>query len=222
MITNLCKEYGEYIGTYQDQEYYNFPSTKVLSQEGVESKLRSLGFGYRAKYIAQSAQFIQQQPEKWLQNLRGKEYSFVKEELLQLPGVGPKVADCVCMMSMDIPHALPVDTHVWQIALRDYKFKGLDKTKSLTEKNYTKIGDGFRDIFGEYTGWAHSVLFAADLKHLEVYRIDGVSDKILVKEEVDVKEKIKVKAEVKIEVKSEVKSEVKTEIKTEKVFIKEE
>jgi N-glycosylase/DNA lyase len=52
--------------------------------------------------------------------------------------------------------------------MRDYNFKGLGKKQvSLTDKTYKLVGDSFREVFGPYTGWAHSVLFAADLKHLQ-------------------------------------------------------
>lgn len=73
--------------------------------------------------------------------------------------VGPKVADCIALFSMDKPSCIPVDTHVLQIATRDY---GL-KIKTLNAKTYASIGDTFEKVFGEHAGWAHSVLFAADL-----------------------------------------------------------
>lgn len=58
-------------------------------------------------------------------------------------------------MSLDQPGAIPVDTHVWQIASRDYGFSKRGKT--LTSQLYTQVGDHFRALFGEYAGWAHSV-----------------------------------------------------------------
>ena len=59
--------------------------------------------------------------------------------------------------------SVPVDTHVWQIAQRDYKF-GKTKTKTFNKVMYDAVGDHFRDIWGKYAGWAHSVLFTADLR----------------------------------------------------------
>ncbi|XP_014674306.1 PREDICTED: N-glycosylase/DNA lyase-like isoform X2 [Priapulus caudatus] len=78
----------------------------------------------------------------------------------------PVVADCVCLMSLDKTGAIPVDTHVWQIASRDY-MPHLKKVKSVNDKVYKEIGEFFRDLFGPYAGWAHSVLFSADLKKFE-------------------------------------------------------
>lgn len=84
---------------------------------------------------------------------------------MQCPGVGRKVADCVALFSLDQHGAVPVDVHVWDIATRDYDDGGgeLKKTKSLTPAVYERVGELFRDRFGSHAGWAHSVLFAAEL-----------------------------------------------------------
>ena len=44
------------------KEYFAIPAimTESLAEEGVEERLRELGFGYRAKYIQQSAQRLVQ------------------------------------------------------------------------------------------------------------------------------------------------------------------
>lgn len=52
---------------------------------------------------------------------------------------------------------------VWQIAQRDYKF-GKGKFSSLTKATYDAVGDKFRSLWGKEAGWAHSVLFTADLR----------------------------------------------------------
>lgn len=66
--------------------------------------------------------------------------------LCELPGVGSKVADCVCLMSLDKTSAIPVDTHVWQITEK-YYMKNLSKTKSLTDKLYKQIGKSVLGIY---------------------------------------------------------------------------
>lgn len=60
--------------------------------------------------------------------------------LCQLPGVGAKVADCVCLMSLDKPEAVPVDTHLWQVTTKHYMPHLQAKNKSLTAKLYKQIG----------------------------------------------------------------------------------
>lgn len=184
MVHKLCLHYGPYIGAIGDEVFHDFPSPAALTAPGVEAHLRELGFGYRARYIAQTAQNISQdRPEGWLLSLRnpasvawgaapGKTtaadeaptYKRAHEQLLELTGVGPKVADCVCLMGLGWGEAVPVDTHVWQIAMRDYKFGGKSKNKTLTKALYDAVGDHFRELWGSQAGWAHSVLFTADLR----------------------------------------------------------
>ena len=163
-----------------DEAFHDFPSPQALTGDGVEAHLRALGFGYRAKYIAETAKIVaQEKPSNWLESLRNPEqpgfnttpvpkeqhatYKEAQEQLLTLKGVGPKVADCVCLMGLGWGEAVPVDTHVWQIAQRDYKFSK-SKAKSLNKATYDAVGDHFRNLWGSYAGWAHSVLFTADLK----------------------------------------------------------
>lgn len=52
---------------------------------------------------------------KWLSSLRELDLEKVIINLSTLPGVGPKVASCVALFSLDQHHAVPVDTHVWQV-----------------------------------------------------------------------------------------------------------
>src|SRR5947207_4481818 len=115
---------------------------------------------------------VEEHPAGWLERLSNPEksglgpkatgkmkeggregYRRAHEALLELQGVGPKVADCVCLMGLGWGEAVPVDTHgrpshfihhyllasdhitVWQIAQRDYKF-GKGKHSSLTKATY--------------------------------------------------------------------------------------
>ncbi|RPB14446.1 hypothetical protein P167DRAFT_552633 [Morchella conica CCBAS932] len=156
MVENLCITFGTPLGQLGETPYYDFPPPSQLTPASVEGKLRNLGFGYRAKYIHQTAQIVAARGEDWLHGLRYVPYREAHEALLELQGVGPKVADCVCLMSLDKKESVPVDTHVWQIAMRDYKF-GKGKHKSLTKATYLAIGDHFRELWGEEAGWAHSV-----------------------------------------------------------------
>ncbi|KAG6014659.1 hypothetical protein E4U43_006302 [Claviceps pusilla] len=181
MVHKLCNHYGPLIGYIGDEPMHDFPTPEALTGENVESHLRELGFGYRAKYIANTARVVAlEKPAHWLESHRNPRhpglntsrqdpttcastYKGAHEALLSLTGVGPKVADCVCLMGLGWGESVPVDTHVWQIAQRDYKF-GKVKTKTFNKAMYDAVGDHFRDIWGDYAGWAHSVLFTADLR----------------------------------------------------------
>lgn len=124
-------------------------------------------------------------PEDWLLSLRKVDYSEARAAILEFAGVGPKVADCICLMALDKAGVVPIDTHVWQIACRDYGFRAGNSNRkatlikpstkkkiaaqqpSLTPKLYAEVIEFFSGIWGEYSGWAHSVLFTADLKHFQ-------------------------------------------------------
>jgi len=176
MCDNLTKEFGNYINEYQGMKYYSFPSPEQLAGDDVESKLRQLGFGYRAKYIYQTACKMTNGELSLdrLNKLRDDDYETAHEYLLQLSGVGPKVADCICLMALDKHDIVPVDTHVYQIAIRDYKYKGKRDLKTLNKQVYHGIRAHFKEIFGDYAGWAQSVLFASDLADLN----NGINKKI--------------------------------------------
>lgn len=218
MVDKLCRNYGPLIGDIGPDAYHDFPPPASLTGDNVELHLRQLGFGYRAKYLHQTALTIANDHEPdWLESLRNPEnphsastpaeplppggrpgYKAAHTSLLTLQGVGPKVADCVSLMGLGWGEAVPVDTHVWQIAQRDYKF-GRGKHSSLTKATYEAVGDRFRSLWGVEAGWAHSVLFTADLR-------------VFAGREQEMKEEIK--EELKEEMKAEVKEPIKEEQNT--------
>ncbi|MCJ1391695.1 8-oxoguanine glycosylase ogg1 [Xylographa bjoerkii] len=245
MMEKLCVHYGPLIGRVDATPYYDMPSPARLTGPKVEGHLRELGFGYRAKYLHQTAIMITQQDAGWLDSLRNPEspilgharscagdmlpggregYRTAHEQLLALQGVGPKVADCVCLMGLGWGEAVPVDTHgqhnvlllrrhgsiiltrdtVWQIAQRDYKF-GKGKHRSLTKLTYDAIGDHFRTLWGKEAGWAHSVLFTADLRAFS----ERLSSKTEVKEEIKEEDGVSglSKTDTNINIKEEIKEE---------------
>lgn len=160
MIDALCQRYGENLVEVDGITYHRFPTVSALA-DASEQELFALGFGYRARLVVKAARELSDRGEDWLYRLRRVPYEEAHRALTTLPGAGHKIADCVCLFSLDKPQAVPVDTHVWQIALRDYlpELQG----RSLTEKVYRQVGDFFRARFGVYAGWAHNVLFAAEL-----------------------------------------------------------
>jgi len=135
------------------RSFYSFPTCEALA-ETTEEKLRSLGFGYRAKFIHSSAKKIMELGgSTWLNNLRSNpDMEFVQSELEQLPGIGKKVADCIALFSLQKGDAIPVDTHVWHIACR--WDPTLLKSKSLTPSIYKRVGDLFRSKLNAISAFA--------------------------------------------------------------------
>ncbi|XP_034367155.1 N-glycosylase/DNA lyase isoform X5 [Arvicanthis niloticus] len=124
MVERLCQAFGPRLIQLDDVTYHGFPDLHALAGPEVETHLRKLGLGYRARYVCASAKAIleEQGGPAWLQQLRVAPYEEAHKALCTLPGVGTKVADCICLMALDKPQAVPVDVHVWQIAHRDYSW----------------------------------------------------------------------------------------------------
>ncbi|KAG6898339.1 hypothetical protein C0992_009014 [Termitomyces sp. T32_za158] len=192
MIHALCKRYSDPLLTFPGEEttYHPFPPPSALAEQSVSATLRSLGFGYRAEFIQRTAQMLVsahggaaslrdefEPAEKWLIKLRHNTTSEAREELLKFVGVGRKVADCILLMSLDKKEVVPVDTHVHQIAMKYYGLKGSSNGKkvNMTPKLYEDVNAKLFNVWGDYAGWAHSVLFTADLKSFASYGLAEVN-----------------------------------------------
>ncbi|XP_062441325.1 N-glycosylase/DNA lyase isoform X2 [Rhea pennata] len=163
MIERLCRAFGRRLCCLDSQPFHAFPAPEALAGPEAEARLRALGFGYRAKFVSQSARAIAEElGAEGLRRLRAVPYAEARKVLRSLPGVGAKVADCVCLMALDKAEAVPVDTHVWQIARQRYG--AALRARSLTARVHDEIGNFFRGLWGPYAGWAQAVLFCADLR----------------------------------------------------------
>lgn len=141
-----------------------FPGTEVIAALP-EALLRERKFGYRARTIPNVAQHVLEKGgDVWIESLKSLSYEEAHRELLGIPGIGPKLADCICLFALDHSEAVPVDTHVYQVAVRRYfpEMAG----KALTDLRYRMIGDFFRDRFGSLAGWAHQYLFLDNLRRV--------------------------------------------------------
>lgn len=163
MLKALCENFGTLAYNRGKAELYTFPTLEALITEGVEEKLRSLGFGYRAKYVVSAATgLLRHGGIEWLNELKNADYHTAWRLIMTLPGVGPKVADCILLFSLKHDEAFPIDTHILKVAKRNYDFT-FGKHLTLTPRVYLDISNRFRELFGPMAGWAQSVLFATEL-----------------------------------------------------------
>lgn len=92
MVEKLAKFYGTEICKIDGQTFYSFPDVVSLSDPSVEETLKQNGFGYRAKYIFQSARHIMESGGiEWIKDLKEMKYLDAKKTLMILTGVGAKV-----------------------------------------------------------------------------------------------------------------------------------
>lgn len=181
MLGAIRREYGEPLLTVGDQILYSFPRLETLLAATDDELRQKCGMGYRSKYLLETMRILESLGgESYLQELRSiEDPAEVQEKLMQFCGVGRKVADCVALFSLTQDDAVPVDVHVWNIARRDYDTERLlEKVKSLTPATYRQVGDLFRNKFQSKCGWAHSLLFVAELPSFRPTLPQGLIDEM--------------------------------------------
>ncbi len=135
-----------------DTDRKAFPGADAIAEAG-ETALRELGLGFRAKYIAASAERVANS-EIDLFALRETPYDEALVEITTLAGVADKVGNCVLMMSMDKLEAFPVD--VWiDRALREWYFSE-SESQSMPR---TRMREWAQNRFGRYAGYANQYMF---------------------------------------------------------------
>lgn len=85
-----------------------FPGPLAIARAR-ESDLRQAGVGFRAPYLLGTAKRVAEDPDAFWARLRSAPLAEARDELTSLPGVGPKIADCVLLFGLDRLEAYPVD-----------------------------------------------------------------------------------------------------------------
>ena len=145
-IENLSRQYGQVV-KFKGNTYYLFPTPNELSKASVDD-LRKLNLGFRDKYIYEATQMVLK-GEIDLDQIKKMPYKEAKKELMKVPGVGEKVADCILLFSMGKMESFPVDTWIKKIMSELY----------VDSKNIKKISAFAEMKFGKYAGIAQQYLF---------------------------------------------------------------
>ena len=114
-----------------------------------ERELMECGMGFRAKYIKSAAQMCTDSID--LKVLGGKDYDTVKSSLMEINGVGEKVADCIALMGYGKMEAFPIDVWVKRTLEKVY-FKGRDK-------KINRLMDFAEERWGANRGYAQQYIF---------------------------------------------------------------
>lgn len=147
-IKAIIKRLSENYGTSINGAYFAFPTAEELKDVKAADYAR-LGCGYRADYLEETV-------KKMLDNkidfdfLTSCGYAEARETLLKLKGIGPKVADCICLFGLNYLDAFPVDTWIKKV------MESLFLKRSATNR---EIGEYAKNAFGEYAGLAQQYLF---------------------------------------------------------------
>ena len=157
-IGEFSKHYGEPVAEIDGQTYYTFPGASVLARVDPTELSKRTSLGFRGANLVKVAKQLDERGPGWAMSLRDMPYEQAHKELVALNGIGAKIADCVCLFALDKPQAVPVDTHVWQLA-KDLYFPDWPERKSLTGAAYNTVAGAFRDRFGDLAGYAQNFLF---------------------------------------------------------------
>ena len=153
IIERISKQYGNEI-IYNGKEYYTFPTPIELSKATVED-LRKLGLGFRDVRVYETTQIILNKKVDLDKLKEEKDFNKVRETLLTLPGVGPKVADCILLFStLKRWEAFPIDVWVRRV-MNELYIKNVDETK-VSKKQIEEIA---YEKFGNLAGLAQQYLF---------------------------------------------------------------
>lgn len=123
-IDGLCRHLGKrhYVptarGNLPGAEWWDFPEPEALVDHDRLHDLR-LGLGYRLPYVVNAAQEVASGRLN-LEALKATTYEAARARLKELPGVGDKVADCVCLYGLGHTEAFPVDVHIRRVLEREF------------------------------------------------------------------------------------------------------
>lgn len=145
-IENISKAYGKEI-IYNQNKYYLFPTAEELSKATIDD-LRKLNLGFRDKYVLEATKRVNEGVVN-IETLKAMPTLEARKELMKIPGIGAKVADCILLFSMGRMESFPVDTWIKKIMSELY----VDST------NITKINQYASQKFGKYAGIAQQYLF---------------------------------------------------------------
>jgi N-glycosylase/DNA lyase len=149
-IKAICEAVALDMGEVLADGSYALPTWAVIAEAG-EARLRAAKLGYRARYIYQTALFLAERPG-WLESTEASPTEEARARLLELPGVGRKIADCTLLFGAGRLEAFPIDTWVEKILTRSYQLEGW---------KLTQLQAFARVHFGSSSGYAQQYLFAA-------------------------------------------------------------
>jgi N-glycosylase/DNA lyase len=146
----LCQCYGERLETPDgSKSHFSFPTAARLAT-AAEAELRACKMGFRAKYLLAAAQMVANQ-ELDLSALSTLPLATARGALMNCPGVGRKIADCVLLFSCDHDEAFPIDVWVERALQQLYFAKRRARRARLEQFAATH--------FGPHAGLAQQYLF---------------------------------------------------------------
>ncbi|MBI4751556.1 MAG: 8-oxoguanine DNA glycosylase [Acidobacteria bacterium] len=150
IVDRLCSTYGTPISG--QSVAFAFPTPEQLAEAVPEVLREKCGTGYRDQYLIGLARQIANQPSQW-QQAGQCSTAELREQLLGLPGVGPKVSDCILLFGYGRWDVFPIDTWIRRIMI-DLYFPGQSPSDHIVRQFAL-------EQFGQLAGLAQQYLFEA-------------------------------------------------------------
>jgi len=157
MLSLMTRKFGNMV-QIDGKVFFTFPSALKIYMAPIED-LRACGLGYRTKAIKSAAEFIVSGKLDF-DLLKKMSYEQAKQELLQIFGIGNKIADCVLLFSLEKLDAFPID--VWIARALASRYKWLHEKQfgeKMTPRQYELLSCNARDYFGNYAGYAQQYIY---------------------------------------------------------------
>lgn len=147
MLTMICESCGiKHVQSMREAgriTWYEFPTPKMIL--GNQDEIGNLGLNRKESII----QICQDIVDGWLDldELSQMGYEDAKECLMQFEGIGPKVADCICLYGLHLHESFPIDTHISDILKREF------------DCDYETFHDWYLDGITEHAGIIQQYMF---------------------------------------------------------------
>lgn len=148
-IELIARTYGDSIGFYEGKEYFSFPSPQALAQVDVSELREICRVGFRDQRIIDVSKMVAC-GDLDLNILKERDREDIKNVLITLPGIGPKIADCITLFAYNKKDSFPVD--VWIKRVMEFLYFKEDVNKN-------KLAMLSREKFGPFAGLAQQYLF---------------------------------------------------------------
>lgn len=153
IINRISQKYGNEIN-WEGRSYYTFPTPENLAKATVE-ELRGLGLGFRDVRVYETTHKILEKQVDLEKMHEEKDTQKVRDELLSLSGVGPKVADCILLFStLKRFDVFPIDVWVRRV-MNELYIKNEDETK-VNKREIERLA---KEKYGNLEGIAQQYLF---------------------------------------------------------------
>lgn len=148
-VEYLSRHLGEVIGEYKGVKYHAFPTPHALSLAPDEI-LQASGVAFRKNYIVDTSH-MQASNQMDIYKLVNLPTDMARKELMGLPGIGPKVSDCILLFGLGKYDVFPVDVWVNRVMQEFYLHEEIRDLKKIREYSIDK--------FDELSGFAQQYLF---------------------------------------------------------------